>query len=59
VSVQTSSWAVAVAGAALIAGAGFAAAMLLGEGTGMPMVALGTTLWTPAFVAWSARRHRP
>lgn len=49
---------VAVAGAATIAAAGFGAAAIWGEGAGMPVVALGATLWTAAFVRWSARRRR-
>ena len=36
---------------------GFAAAQLWGEGAGMPILALGATLWTAAFVRWSARRR--
>jgi len=51
--------AVAATGAAVIAGSGFAAAMLWGEGAGMPIVAVGTTLWTASFVRWSAKRRHP
>ncbi len=50
--------AVAALGAAVISATGFAAAQLLGEGAGMPIVALGATLWTAAFVRWSARRRQ-
>ena len=50
---------VAFAGAALVAGAGFGAAQFWGEGAGMPIVALGATLWTAGFVAWSAKRRHP
>ncbi|WP_353199885.1 hypothetical protein [Sandarakinorhabdus sp.] len=52
-------WAVAAIGAAVVAGAGFAAALLWGEGAGMPIVAAGATLWTASFVRWSARRRHP
>ncbi|WP_310474730.1 hypothetical protein [Sandarakinorhabdus sp.] len=54
---DATTWAVAVAGAAAIAATGFAAAQLLGEGAGMPLVALGATLWTAGFVRWSASRR--
>jgi hypothetical protein len=51
--------AVAAIGPAIIAFAGFAAAMLWGEGTGTPIVVAGTILWTASFVRWSARRRHP
>ncbi|WP_372915278.1 hypothetical protein [Sandarakinorhabdus sp.] len=51
--------AVAATGAALIAGIGFAAAQIWGEGAGLPIVAVGATVWTAGFVAWSASRRHP
>jgi hypothetical protein len=40
----------------MVAGAGFGAAWLWGEGAGMPVVTLGATLWTAGFVRWSSTR---
>ena len=55
-SVSAKLWTLAVIGAAMIACAGFGAAWLWGEGAGMPIVALGFTLWTAGFVRWSTKR---
>jgi len=56
VSANAKILAVAATGAAIIAGAGFGAGWLWGEGAGMPVVALCATLWTAGFVRWSAKR---
>lgn len=55
-SANVKLWTVAAIGAAIIASAGFGAAWLWGEGAGMPVVALGATLWTAGFVHWSKTR---
>jgi hypothetical protein len=46
---------VAALAAAVIAASGFAAAQIWGEGAGMPLVILASTLWTAAFVSRAAR----
>jgi hypothetical protein len=55
VSANARLWTVAAIGAAIIAGAGFGTAWLWGEGAGMPIVALGSTLWTAGFARWSTK----
>ncbi len=58
-SVGTTPVIVAIVAAAMIAGTGFAVAQIFGEGAGMPLVALASTLWTAYFVhLQSTRRTR-
>jgi hypothetical protein len=57
VNAKARLWIAATTGAAIIAAAGFGVAMLWGKGAGMPVVALGATLWTAGFVRWSKTRH--
>jgi len=59
VNEQRKLWTIALAGAVVIAATGFAASQLVGEGAGMPVVALGASLWTAGFVRWSMRRRWP
>ncbi|WP_353216838.1 hypothetical protein [Sandarakinorhabdus sp.] len=54
---RTKLMVIAAIGAAAIAGLGFGAAQIWGEGAGMPIVAAVSTIWTAGFVAWSSRRR--
>jgi hypothetical protein len=51
--------AIAVGAAAVIAGVGFAAAQIWGEGAGMPIVIAGSSIWVAWFVRWQGRVQRP
>lgn len=55
---QQRAWTLATAGGAVLAGAGFAAAQLWGEGAGMPLVAAGGAVWTGWFVRKSTSGGR-